>query len=165
MGLAAVQRGEARQQVDELSAGRRRRAGGLHFVPPPHGRSAGRGHRVHHQGSPGRRVAKMPLAGRRRQGAMTEVQGGEEPRRRAVDGQPLGVQRGGRGLRAVAHVLVVLGLNFGALGELEPDPLTGLRLAHRSVFFARLGGGPLDGPVLLRLAPCRGGGSTQENDV
>lgn len=55
---------------------------------------------------------------------------------------------------AVAHVLVVLGLDFGALGELKPDPLTDLWLAHRSVFFARFRGGPLDGPVLLLLAPC-----------
>lgn len=85
---------------------------------------------------------------------MTRVQGREEPRGGAVDGESIDVQRGGQGLRAVAHVLVVLGLDFGALGELEADPLTGLRLAHRGVFFARFRGGPLDGPVLLRLAPC-----------
>lgn len=75
---------------------------------------------------------------------MTGVQGREEPCGRAINGESIDVQRGGQGLGAVAHVLVVLGLEFGALGELEPDPLTGLWLAHRSVFFARFRGGPLD---------------------
>jgi len=152
VGLAAVQRGEARQQVDELAAGRRRRAGGLPSVPSPHGRRAGRRHGVHHQGGPRSRVAVVSLAGRRGQGAVAEVQGGEEGR--GVDRQPVGVQRGGRGPRAVACVLLVLGLDDGALGQLVPDPLAGLRLAHRGVLLARLGGGPLDGPVLqLGLAP------------
>lgn len=84
---------------------------------------------------------------------MARVQGGEEPRSGAVDSEPIGIERGGQGLGAVAHVLVVLGLDFGALGELETNPLAGLWLAHWSVFFARFRGGPLDGPVLFRLAP------------
>lgn len=63
VGFAAVQCGEARQQMDKLAAWWRRRSWGLHFVPSPHGGSARRGHGVDHQGSPRRRVAKMPLAG------------------------------------------------------------------------------------------------------
>lgn len=58
-----MQCGEARQQMDELAARRGWRSRGLHFVPSTHGRSTGRGHGVDHQGSPRRRVAKMPLAG------------------------------------------------------------------------------------------------------
>lgn len=83
---------------------------------------------------------------------MAKVQGREEPCGGAVNGEAICVQRGGQGLGAVAHVLVVLGLDFGALGELVPDPLTDLWLAHRSVLLPRLRGRPLDGPVLLRLA-------------
>lgn len=63
VGFAAVQCSEARQQMNELAAGRRWRSRGLYFVPSPHWGSAGRGHGVDHQGSPRRCVAKMPLAG------------------------------------------------------------------------------------------------------
>lgn len=62
VGFAAVQRGEAGQQVDELAAWWRWRSGGLHLVSSPHGGSARRRHGVDHQRSPRRRVAKMPLA-------------------------------------------------------------------------------------------------------
>lgn len=58
-----MQRGEARQQIDELTARRRWRSRGLHFVPSSHGGSARRRHGVDHQRSPRGRVAKMPLAG------------------------------------------------------------------------------------------------------
>lgn len=91
VGLAAVQRGETWQQVDKLAAWRRRRSRGLHFVPPAHGRSARRGHGVDHQGSPRRRVAKMPLARRRRQGTVTRVQSWEKPHGGVVDGQSVGI--------------------------------------------------------------------------
>lgn len=86
-----MQRGEARQQMDELAARRRWRSWGFNFVPSPHWRGAGRGHGVDHQWSPWRGVAEMPLAGRRRQGMMTEVQGWEQPCAGAVDSQSIGV--------------------------------------------------------------------------
>lgn len=85
---------------------------------------------------------------------MTRVQRGHESHGGTVDSQPVGVQGVGHGLGAVAHVLAVLGLDFGALGKLEADPLTGFRLAHWSVLFPGFGGWPLDGPVLLGLASC-----------
>lgn len=78
----------------------------------------------------------MPLTGRRGQGAMTSVQGQQKSCGGTVDCQSVNEQRGGQGLGPMAHVLVVLGLDFGALGELETDPLAGLGLAHWSVFLA-----------------------------
>lgn len=69
---------------------------------------------------------------------MPGVQGREESCGRAVHRESVRVQRGSQGLGTVAHMLVVLGLDFGALRELEADPLTGLWLTHWSVFFARL---------------------------
>lgn len=85
---------------------------------------------------------------------MARVQGREESRGCVFNSKSISVQRGGQGLRTVAHVLVVFGLDLGALGELETNPLTGLWLTHWGVFFARFRGGPRDGPVLFRLAPC-----------
>lgn len=85
---------------------------------------------------------------------MARVQGWEESRGWVFNSKSISVQWGGQGLGTVAHVLVVFGLDLGALGELETNPLTGLWLAHRGVFFARFRGGPWDGPVLFSLAPC-----------
>lgn len=84
-----MQRGDARQQVDELAARRRGRPGGLHFVPPPRGWGARRSHGVDYQVSPRWRVAKMPLTGRWGEGTVARVQGLEEPCGRAVDTQPI----------------------------------------------------------------------------
>ena len=72
--------------------------------------------------------------------------------------QPVGLgggwQGGRQGLGALAQVLVlvVFGLNLGALGELQPDPLAGLRLARQVVLLPGLAGGPLDGTILLGQA-------------
>lgn len=55
-------------------------------------------------------------------------------------------------------LLLVLGLDLRALGELEADPLAGFGRGEGSVLLAGLGGGPLDGPVLLSMATCCGGG-------
>lgn len=128
-----MQGGEPGQEVDQLPGRGRGRAGGLHLVPPPHGRSPGRGHGVDHQRGPGRGVGEVSLPGGGGQGAVPGVQGGEEPQV-ALHGEPVHLRvGGGQRLGAVAEVLVVLRLDFGALGQLEADPVAGFRLADRGV--------------------------------
>lgn len=152
MRLAAVQRGEAGQEVDELAGGGRGRARGLALVSPPGRRRTGRRHGVHHQGRPRGRVGEVSLAGRGRQRAMAGVQHGEECRM-CLHCQPVHVAVGGRqALRAGAERLAVFGLDLGALGELETHPLAGLLRAGGRVLLPRLGRGPLDCPVLLGRA-------------
>lgn len=74
-----------------------------------------------------------------------------------------GVEGRGQGLRAVAQVLAVAGrLQFGALSELQTDPLARLRGAHRCVLFTGLRRWPLDGPVLFSLVTA-GSWINQEN--
>ena len=70
MRLAAVQRGEAGQQVYELAAGRRRHRRLHPLVPPPYGRGARWRHGVDNQRRPRGSVGKVPLARRRGQRAV-----------------------------------------------------------------------------------------------
>lgn len=46
-----------------------------------------------------------------------------------------GSKRGRQGLGALAQVLAIARVQFGALGELETDPLTGVRRPHWGVLF------------------------------
>lgn len=96
----------------------------------------------------------MPLSGGRRERMMSHIQRRGEEAGVRVHGQPVrmwvrGVEGGHQGLGTLAQVLAVARVQFGALGELETDPLTGVRRPHWGVLFTRLGRGPLNGPVLL----------------
>lgn len=163
--LAAVQGGEAGQEMDELARCRRRRPGGLQLVPAPQGRRAGGRHGGHDVGGARRGVSRVPLARGGRQGAVAGFHGRAQPRV-ALHGQAVHVGvEGAVGRAGVAVVLRTLGRGLGALREVRADPLDGLWWAARLVLLPRLRRGPLDGPILLGEAaacdrahtrPCRG---------
>lgn len=147
--LAAVQGGEAGQEMDELARRRRRRPGGLQLVPAPQGGRAGGRHGGHDVGGARRGVSRVPLARGGRQGAVAGFHGRAQPRV-ALHGQAVHVGvEGAVGRAGVAVVLRALGGGLGALREVRADPLHGLWWAARLVLLPRLRRGPLDGPILL----------------
>lgn len=149
VGFAAVQRGEAGDEMDQFARGRRGRAGGLQFIPPSQGRRAWRRHGRHDVGGTRRGVRHVSLARGGRQGAVAGFHGRAEPRV-TLHGQAVHVGVGGRvGRAGAAVVLPALGLGFGALREVRPAPLPRFRLVPGAVLLPRLRRGPLDGPILL----------------
>lgn len=152
MGLAAMQGREPRDQVDQLPGGGRRGPWGLQLVLPPHGWRAGWGHGGDDVGGARRGADRVPLPGRRGQGAVARLQRWRRAQARGgVHGEPVHVRvHGGPGGGAgVTGVLDALGLHPGALGEVGADPRGRLRGAHGTVLLPRLRGGPLDDPVLF----------------
>lgn len=153
MGLAPMQGREPRDQVDQLSGGRRRGPRGLQLVLLPRGRRrARRGGGGDDVGGARRGADRVPLAGRWGQGTVARLQGRRRAQARVgVHGEPVhvGGHGGPGGGAGVTIMLDALGLDPGALGEVGADPRGRLRGAHRVVLFPRLRGGPLDGPVLF----------------
>lgn len=142
--LAAVQGGEAGQEVDEFSGGGRRGAGGLQLVPAAQRRRAGRRHGGDDVGGARRGVRGVPLPRGGRQGTVPGFHGGTQPRV-ALHGQAVHVGVEG----AVAVVLGALGGGLWAGREVRAAPRGGFWGTARLVLLARLRRGPLDGPVLL----------------
>lgn len=73
----------------------------------------------------------MPLSGGRRERVMSHIQRRGEEAGVRVHSQPVrirvrGVEGGHQGLGTLTQVLAVARVQFGALGELETDPLTGV---------------------------------------
>lgn len=107
--LAAVQGGEAGQEMDELARRRWWRPGGLQLVPAPQGGRAGGRHGGHDVGGARRGVSRVPLARGGRQGAVAGFHGRAQPRV-ALHGQAVHVGvEGAVGRAGVAVVLRALG--------------------------------------------------------